>query len=420
MDFERLIKENINNPEELERLYRTNEKEFIDAFGKVFSENQDSIVLKVWNARLNYSLYREKTEKSFKKISDLSIILMLSFLGGLFLEIPNFLKYLNIYREIFYIKNMPIIILFLLSIFYIVKNTLDKRKILIISIAFIFSFIYINSLPELKDSQTIYLTYLHLPVFLWFFLGLSFAGDYKDLHKRIAYIRYNGELLIYSGILLICLTILTGFTIFLFNVIDLKIENFYMDYIIVFLFPSIPLIGTYLTEKKEFSKNFAPIIARIFAPMVLITLVIYLLTMLILRKSPYKERETLITFDFMLLIVLGLVIFTISERKRTDKSIIDYLIFSLISISLIIDVIALSAIIFRLYSFGLTPNRSTALLINILMFINLLGIVINYIRFFRKKSGLETIVFWIAKYLPVYSVYAFIISFIFPIIFSFK
>ena len=76
---------------------------------------------------------------------------------------------------------------------------------------------------------------------------------------------------------------------------------------------------------------------------------------------------------------------------QTRKSISDYINFALIVLALIIDTVALSAIVFRLSSYGITPNRLAVLGVNILIWANLIWIMFSYMRFLQNKSGSKAI-----------------------------
>ena len=117
--------------------------------------------------------------------------------------------------------------------------------------------------------------------------------------------------------------------------------------------------------------------------------------------------------------MLAVTIFSITE-SGTDKkkNISDYINFTLIVLALIIDSVALSAIVFRLSSYGITPNRLAVLGVNILIWANLIWIMLSYMRFLQNKTGLSTIQDAVTKYLPVYALWAAIVTFTFPLIFK--
>lgn len=139
------------------------------------------------------------------------------------------------------------------------------------------------------------------------------------------------------------------------------------------------------------------------------------------RSSQDLERDYLIAFDFMLALVLGLVLCTISAGNPYAKNrLFDYLNMALIVAAMIIDVIALSAILLRLSAFGITPNKLAALGENLILLINLGGLAWLYARFFLKRIDFITIENWQTTYLYVYAVWLAIVAFIFPIVFSFN
>jgi hypothetical protein len=76
------------------------------------------------------------------------------------------------------------------------------------------------------------------------------------------------------------------------------------------------------------------------------------------RREPFIDRDFLITFNGLLLLVLGISVFSIVERpEESHGQPIDNVNFALVVVTLAIDAIALSAILFRIASFGFTPNR---------------------------------------------------------------
>ena len=95
----------------------------------------------------------------------------------------------------------------------------------------------------------------------------------------------------------------------------------------------------YLVEaKKSIVENFAPILAKIFSPLFLLTMLAFLVVMIATQTSPFTEREFLIGFDLMLVLVLGMVLYTISAKNIHDKqSIFDYLNATLIAVAIVVD-----------------------------------------------------------------------------------
>lgn len=83
-------------------------------------------------------------------------------------------------------------------------------------------------------------------------------------------------------------------------------------------------------------------------------MVIFLIVITLTSRSPFLEREFLIAFDLMLVLVLGMVLYTISARTNNNTALYDYLNAALIFAAVVIDSIALSAILFRLSEYGIS------------------------------------------------------------------
>ena len=92
----------------------------------------------------------------------------------------------------------------------------------------------------------------------------------------------------------------------------------------------------------------------------------------------------------------------------------------LVVVTLTIDLIALSAILFRLTSYGFTPNRVAVLGANLLVCCHLSGIIYHYVRIIRRRHPFAPLEGWIMGYIPVYTTWSIIVAFGFPLVFGFK
>jgi len=138
-------------------------------------------------------------------------------------------------------------------------------------------------------------------------------------------------------------------------------------------------------------------------------------------KSPYSDREFLLIFNIMLLGVMAVIVFSISETSTTRKQKFNELILFILSIiTVIIDLIALSAIFYRLGTFGITPNRLAVLGSNILILGNLVLIIIDLYKVNFKNTLIKEVELTISKYLPVYTIWIIFVIFGFPLIFGMK
>jgi len=262
-----------------------------------------------------------------------------------------------------------------------------------------------------------------LPLLLWSIFGLVYIDfNLRDKIKRIEFLRYNGDLAILMAIIAIAGGILTGITIGLFNAIGINIENFYLENVVIVGAVSVPIVATYIIKNYTVLTNkIAPVIANIFSPLVLLTAVVFLVALAISGKDPYSDREFLLIFNLMLLGVMAVIVFSISEASTAGKQKFNELVLFVLSIAtVIIDLIALSAIFYRLGAFGITPNRLAVMGSNILILGNLVLIIIDLYKVNFRKAPIVEVELTIAKYLPVYMIWIIFVVIGFPLIFGLK
>jgi hypothetical protein len=164
----------------------------------------------------------------------------------------------------------------------------------------------------------------------------------------------------------------------------------------------------------------APVLTRLFTPFFAAVLVTFLITMLVTGRAIDIKREVLIAFDLLLVVVLGLVLYSVSARdSQSPPSAFDLLQIVLLVSALLADAFALWAIAARITEFGFTPNRVAALGENVILLVNLAWSAVLYIRFVRGKGSFAALERWQTAYLPVYAVWATIVVILFPPLFKY-
>ncbi|CAM4118547.1 DUF4153 domain-containing protein [Gillisia limnaea] len=404
----------LKDPEKLEMLYRSNKGTFKSDFAILYPEVKGSLIAEFWNERLNY----ESDEINWRNGKDLLFVLFASLVAGFIAKLPAIL---GIEEEFFYPRNIGFIVFPMLAAYFAWKNKLSIGKIAVIVITILTGVIFINSVPDVQESDTLILSCIHLLLFLWGILGFAFVGGKrKNIEKRLGFLKYNGDLLVISALICIAGGIMTGITIGLFSLLGINIEQFYFEYIVVFALPAVPILGTYLTQTNpHLVGKVSPVIARIFSPLVLVMLVIYLVAMVYSGKDPYNDREFLLIFNVLLIGVMAIIFFSVAGSSESDKSKPEVIILILLSVvTILVNGIALSAILFRISELGITPNRIAVLGANLLILVNLVMVTAKLLKATSKKENPEGVGNVIAGYLPVYIIWAIIVAFTFPLIFG--
>lgn len=322
----------------------------------------------------------------------------------------------------FYARNAGLFVLPLLTGYFVWKRRLDTRTVRWLAVAFAAAVVFANVYPFAPEGHTEMLTALHLPIALWLAVGFAYAGGrWGQVAGRMDFIRFTGELFIYYVLIALGGGVLTGFVAMLFEAIGIDPEPFIQPWLLPCGAVGAVLISSWLVEAKQsVIENMAPVLTRVFTPLFAALLITFLGAVLWTGGGMDIERNVLIAFDLLLLVVLGLLLYSISARNpRSPPGAFDALQIVLVISALLADVVALWAIAARITEFGFSPNRVAALGENVILLINLAWSAVLYIRFLRGRGSFSGLERWQTDYLPVYAVWAAIVVIVFPPVFGY-
>ena len=176
------------------------------------------------------------------------------------------------------------------------------------------------------------------------------------------------------------------------------------------------VVASWLVEAKQsVIENMAPVLTRLFTPMFTAALVTFLGTLLWTGRGLDIEREVLAAFDVLLLLVLGLLLYSVSARDpRSPPGPFDVMQVVLVIGALVADAVALWAISARITEWGFSPNRAAVLGVNVILLVNLAWSAVLYVRFLRSRGTFESLERWQTSYLPVYAIWAAVGVVVFP------
>lgn len=407
--------QHIDNPKQLEKLYRKNKTGFQRVFNAIYPDIQGHTSAQVWNERLNF----EQGDLFLGPKKEMLFVLLAALVTGLLARIPEFT---GMNADYFFMRNIGLVGSPMLMAYFLWKQKTALRQILVPLVAVILSAFYINFLPNNPASNSILLACIHLPVFLWTLLGYSFAGgNWKSHSQRINFLRFNGDFAVMSALLVLAGGLFTGITIGLFELIGLHIQEFYAKHIVIWGISAIPILSTYLVlNNPQLVNKISPLIARIFTPLVFVTLLVFLIAIIYTGKNVYNDRNFLLLFNGLLIAVMAIILFSVTEiTKNTAGKLNLFILFGLSLLTILLNGIALSAIAFRLSEFGITPNRIAVLGANLLIFINLLFVAYQLFRILKGKAHVQQLENSIVVLLPVYGIWSVVVTFLFPLLFSF-
>jgi hypothetical protein len=182
------------------------------------------------------------------------------------------------------------------------------------------------------------------------------------------------------------------------------------------------VVAGWLVEvKQSVVENIAPVLARLFTPLFTAVLLAFLVAFVWTNKGIDVQREALILFNILLVVVLGLFLYSLSARDPlAPPGLFDRLQVALVVSALAIDVLVLIAITGRLSDYGSTPNRTAALGENVILLANLAWSTWLLIGFLRRRSPFAAMERWQTSYLPVYAAWAWFVALAFPPLFGYR
>lgn len=324
----------------------------------------------------------------------------------------------------FYVRNLSFFVLPLLAGYFAWKRRLAPRTVGLLAASFVVAAAFANGYPFVPEGSTEILAALHLPIALWLPVGLAYAaGRWNTSAGRMDFIRFSGELFIYYVLIALGGGVLTAFMAGIFTSIGYDIEPFFESWLLPCGATGAVLVASWLVEAKQsVIENMAPVLTRLFTPLFAILLVAFLVTLLVSGRGINVEREMLILFDALLVVVLALLLYAMSARDpEIPPGPFDVIQLVLVVSALLANAVALWAIGARITEMGFTPNRVAALGMNAILIVNLAWSAVLSFRFLgsRDRGALVALERWQTGYLPVYSAWAAIVVIVFPLVFDF-
>jgi hypothetical protein len=318
-------------------------------------------------------------------------------------------------------RNVTLFVLPFLAAYFVRRRKLGIREAALTVVPFVLAALVINVYPWDADSDTETLAALHLPVVLWFVVAYPYMGGTLRSHeRRMDFVRFTGEWFIYYVLIALGGGVLMGLTAGILEPTGIDV-----DLVAQWVLPSgaagAVVVAAWLVESKQrVVENMAPVLTMLFTPLFAVMLAIAAVVYAATGFGGAFDRDLLSVFDALLVVVLGLVLYGMSAREpTTSPDWMDRIQLVAVVSALVLDVMVVGAMIARIGDLGLTPNRTAALGLNLVLLVNLAGAAVLSVRFLTGRSTLHRLERWQTAYLPVFAVWAAAVVVVLPPLFSF-
>jgi hypothetical protein len=322
----------------------------------------------------------------------------------------------------FYQRNLALFALPPLAAYFCWRRRVRPGVIATVAALFVVGAIAVNSYPTPDDSQSHVLTAIHLPLALWLVVGVAYAaGDWRSSRRRMDFIRFTGEWFIYFVLIALGGGVLTAFTSVIFDEIGVDTGPLIENWLLPCGAMAAVVVSAWLVEAKQsVIENMAPVLTRLFTPLFAALLLTFLVAMPWTGFGLDIERDILIVFDLLLVVVLGLLLYAISARdSASPPRVFDRVQLALVVSAMLIDAIVLFAIVSRITEWGFTPNKTAALGENLILLTNLAWSAWLLLQFVRGRMRFAALERWQTAYVSVYAVWTWTVVLVFPLVFEF-
>jgi hypothetical protein len=319
-------------------------------------------------------------------------------------------------------RNAALLVLPFLAGYFAWKRRLSPRGAAALLVPFVLAAAVLNGYPFRPEGATEAIAAIHTPIVLWFVVGLAYVGgQWRSDRRRMDFIRFTGEWIVYLALLGIGGGVLVGLTVGAFDALGMDVEWVIESWVLPFGVAGAVIVAAWLVEAKQnVVENIAPVLTRVFTPLTTLMLLVLLVAFAAAGTVVGVDRNLLILMDLILVLVLGLVLYAISARDpQAPADLFDRLQLVLVLSALAVDLLMLVAMLTRIAEFGVTPNKVTALGLNLVLLVNLTWSARLLAGFLRGRRGFRDAELWQTRYLPVFGLWAAVAVTVIPPVFAF-
>lgn len=329
-------------------------------------------------------------------------------------------------------RNIAVLVLPFLAAWFAWRNRPPASTLVGVAAGFAVVALALNLYPfdggsstvtvAMQDSATAVLATIGSIVALWLITGIVDAGgDWRSDRRRMDFLRFSGEWLVYYVLIAIVGGALSGLTVAVFASIQVDVMPFVGEWVLPCGAAGAVLVAAWLVgAKQRVIENIAPVLTKVFTPLFTLMMLALVVAAFLQWNLVDGSRDLLIAFDLVLVVVVALLVYSISARDPALRpGWFDRLQLLMLTAALVVDVIVLVAMIARTGEFGFSANKTASLGLNLILLANLAWAAWLQVGFVRRRVPFGRVERWQTGYLPVYLGWATVIVLLFPPVFGF-
>jgi hypothetical protein len=320
------------------------------------------------------------------------------------------------------LRNIALFVLPFLAGYFARGRGLDTRRWALTAAPFVLVALAVNLPPYRAGSATEVVVALHVPVVLWFAVAFPYMGGTVRSHeRRMDFVRFTGEWVIYYVLIALGGGVLMMLTALILEPIGTDLPERVVEWVLPTGAAGAVIVAAWLVEAKQrVVENMAPVLTMLFTPLFAVMLTVAAATYAVSGVAGAFDRELLVVFDALLVVVLGLVLYAMTAREPSlPAGLMDRVQLLAVASALVLDVMVLGAMVARIGDLGLTPNRVAALGLNLVLLVNLARAAWLSMRFLTGRVAFHRLERWQTSYLPVFALWVATVVAVLPPLFAF-
>lgn len=379
------------NPQGLEQLYQQARRngqvhEFAQAVEQLHAETPDQLLLQAWF----YRLTQGGDESRVKGNPNWMAAIVLSILCGLSIWLFADTAVFSFGNQIPLLPfaAAPLCALWIMSFLTItspLRAVRDRYRLVLLvlllagAVAYV---VYVGPRLRATNNQESYLWLAapHLVLLAWVAIGSWLLWTKPAVSDHFAFLIKSFETVVVGGLFVLAGGVFTGLSFGLFETLGLTVEDWMARLFLAGgggLIPVLAVALTYDPKRSPGEQNFQEGISRLIAtlmrlmlPLALLLLVVYIGLIPMNFRQPFENRDVLIVYNLLLFAVIGLLIsatpVAAHQLQPAQERWLRRGLLTLAGLAVLISLYALTAIGYRTWHDGFTPNRVTVIGWNVL------------------------------------------------------